>query len=120
MTGARQRSQLAIRNPFLKREGALVAVVFAAGQNDCRTGDTLMMAFRVGLRECLELMDDRLHVGVSVAFGKEVCKEVRQRSRAERGAQVLEGIRPAIIDAIGSVVGDSPLGKFLVRIVTGS
>ena len=120
MARAWQSSQLAIGYALLKRERPLMAVVFAAGQNDCRTGDTLMVAFGIGLRQCLELMNDRLHVGVSIALGKEVCKEVRQRRRAKRRAKIFEGVSPAIIDAIGRVIGDSAFSKFLVRVVTGS
>lgn len=115
-----QCSQLAIGYAFLKRERPLVAVVLAAGQNDCRTGDTLMMPFGIGLRQRFELMNDRLHVSVAIALGKEVCKEVRQRCRAKRRAKIFERVSPAIIDAIGRVIGDSALGKFLIRIVTGS
>ena len=120
VAGARQCSQLTIGYARLQREGALMAVVFAAGQNDRRTGDTLMMAFRVGRRERFELMDDGLHVCVLIAFNEEVRKEVRQGSRAKRRTEIFERVGPAIIEAAGLVVGDPPLREFLVGVVTGA
>ena len=45
-----------------------------------------MMAFGIGLRECFELVDDRLHVGVFVAFAEKICEEVRQWRRTKRRA----------------------------------
>ena len=80
VAGARQCSQLTVRYARLKCESALMAVVFAAGQNDRWAGDTLMMLLGVGLRQCLELVDDRLHVGVLIAFGEKIREEMRQRS----------------------------------------
>src|SRR5262245_34044096 len=97
-----------------------MTVVLAAGQNDRRTGDTLMMAVRIRLRERFELMDDRFHVGVSVAFAEKVRKEVRQWSGAKRRAEIFERVSPAIVDASGRVIIDPPFGEFLVRIVTGA
>jgi hypothetical protein len=86
MAGAGQSLQLTIGYACLQRESTLMAVVLAAGQNDRRTGDTLMMAVRIRLRQRFELMDDRFHVGVSVAFAEKVRKEVRQWSGAKRRA----------------------------------
>lgn len=86
VAGARQCSQLAIGYACLERECALMAVVLATAQNDCRAGDTLVVTVGIRLRECFELVDDRLHVGVLVALGKEVRKEVRQWGGAKRGA----------------------------------
>src|SRR4030095_6605727 len=83
VAGPRQSPQLAIRYTRFKREGSLMAAVLAAGQDDRRTGDALMMAFGIGLRERFELVDDCLHVGVFIAFGEEISKEMRQRCRAK-------------------------------------
>jgi hypothetical protein len=63
-----------------------MAVVFAAGQNDRRAGDALVVVFGVGLSQCFELMDDRLDVGVLIAFCEEVRKEMCQWSSAKGGA----------------------------------
>ena len=120
VAGSRQSFQLAIRYDRLEREGALMAAVFAAGQDDRGAGDALMMAFGIGLCESFELVDDRLHIGVFIAFGEEVRKEMRQRCGAKRRAQIFERVGPAIVDAIGRVVGDSSLGEFLVGVVTGA
>jgi hypothetical protein len=84
VAGAGQSLQLAIGYACLQRESTLMAVVLAAGQNDRRTGDTLMMAVRIRLRQRFELMDDRFNVGVFVAFGEKVRKEVRQWSGSKR------------------------------------
>ena len=97
-----------------------MAAVLAAGQDYRRTGDVLMMAFGIGLRERFELVDDRLHVGVFVAFGEEVRKEMRHRCGAKRRAQILERVGPAIVDTVGRVVGDSSLSEFLVGVVTSA
>ena len=75
MAGSRQRFQLAIGYERLEREGALMAAVLAAGQDDRRTGDPLMMAFGIGLGERFELVDNRLYVGVLVAFGERFAKK---------------------------------------------
>src|SRR5262245_9595737 len=116
MAGSRQRFQFAIGYERLQRKRSLMAVVLAAGQNDRRTADTLMMTFWIGLRERFELVNDRLHVGVLVAFGKKIGEEMSQRSGAKRRTQILERVGPAIVDAIGRVVGDPSLGEFLVGV----
>ena len=91
-----------------------MAAILATGQDDRRTGDALVMAFGIGLCKRFELVDDRLHVGVLVAFGEEVGKEVRQRRGAKRRAQILERVGPAIVDAVGRVVGDPSLVNSLL------
>ena len=71
------------------------------------------MALRVGLLHGFELVDDRLRVGELVALGEKVGEEMRQRRGAKRRAQILERVGPAIVDAVGRVIIDPPLGKFL-------
>lgn len=83
VAGSGQSFQFAIRDERLEREGALMAIVLAAGQDYCRTGDALVMALRIGLRERFELVDDRLHVGVFVALGEKVGEEMCHRCRAK-------------------------------------
>ena len=41
--------QFTVRYAFLQREGALMAIVLAAGQNDRRAGDALEKPLRIGL-----------------------------------------------------------------------
>ena len=76
VAGSRQNLQLAVGYTSLKREGSLMAAVFAACQDYRRTGDALMMTIGIGLLECFELMDDRLHVGVFVPLGEKVGEEM--------------------------------------------
>lgn len=118
MARAWQCFQFALRYAFLQREGPLMAIIFAAGQNNRRTGDALEKPFRVRLCQRSELMDDALDIGVSVAFGEKVREKMRQRSRAKGCAQVFEGVGPAVSDSIGSVVGDSSFGEFFARVVS--
>src|SRR5918994_977266 len=120
MAGSGQDLQLAIGDTRLEREGPLVAGVLAAGQDYSRTGDALMMAVRLGLLESFELVDDRFQIRKFVAFSEKVRKEMRQRRRPKRRAQILERVRPAIVYAVGRVGLDPPLGKFLGGIVTGA
>ena len=110
--------QFTVRYAFLEREGALMAIILAAGQNDRWTGDALEKTFRVRLRQRFELMDDGLYIGVPVAFAEKVREKMRQRSRAKGCAQVFEGVGPAVIDAVGRVVGNSSFGEFLARVVS--
>ena len=57
MASAGQDFQFAIRDARLEREAAWMTTVFAAGQNDCRAADTLMMIFGIRLRESFKLVD---------------------------------------------------------------
>lgn len=115
----RQGFQFTVRYAFLQREGALMTVILAAGQNDGRAGDALEKPFRVGLCQRFELMDDGLDIGVPIAFREKVREKVRQRSRAKGGAQVFERVGPAVINTVGSVVSNPSFGEFLARIVAG-
>ncbi len=83
MAGSRQSLQLAIGDARLKSKRALMGTVLAPGQDDRWTGDALVMAFRVGLLESLELVNDRLHTGEPVAFGEKIREEMRQRRCAK-------------------------------------
>lgn len=78
-----QGFQFAFRYALLQCESALMAIVLTAGQNNCRAGNALEESIGVGLGQCFELMDDGLHIGVSVAFGEEVGKKVRHWGRAK-------------------------------------
>lgn len=115
----RQGFQFTVRYAFLEREGALMAVILAAGQNDRRAGDALKKPFRVGLCQRFKLMDDGLYVGVPIAFREKVREKVRQWSRAKGCAQIFERVGPAVVNTVGSVVGNSSFGEFLIRIVAG-
>src|SRR5690242_11073537 len=103
MTGARQRSELAVRDAFLQDEGALMRRVLAAGQDRRRTGDLLEMPLPLGLLNGAELVDDGFDIGLVVALGEKLGEVMRHRCRAEGSAQILEGIVPAVIDALAPV-----------------
>src|SRR3954452_23320339 len=75
VSSPRQHLQLAVLDPLLKREGMLVGVVLAAGQDDRRAGDLRLVIFRVRRRMRLELMDDRIEVAGSVSLREHVGKE---------------------------------------------
>jgi len=120
MAGSGQSFQFAIWYPRFEREGALVAAVLTAGQDDRRAGDALMVAVRIGLCESLELVDDGLHIGVFITFAEKVGEEMRQRRRAKPRTQILERIGPAIIDAVGSIIIDAPFGEFFSGVVAGA
>jgi hypothetical protein len=79
-----------------------------------------MVIVRIGLRQRLELIDDRLHVGLWIALGKHVGEKMRQRRRAERRAQILERVAPAVVDALLTVGRDATYRELLARIVTGA
>src|SRR5919108_2668723 len=97
-----------------------MGAVLTSGQNDCRTGDALMMTLRIGLLESFELVNDRLHIGEFVSFGEKVCEEMCQRRCTKRWAQILESVCPAVVYAIRRVGVDPSLGKFLGRVVAGA
>ncbi len=120
VAGAGQDFQLAVWYARLEREGAWMAAVFAAGKDNHRAGDVLVMAFGVRLSECAELMNDGFGVGVLVAFGEHVGEEMRHRRDAKRGAHVFKRVAPTIADAFGAVIIDAFLGEFFGRVVAGA
>src|SRR3954469_20001309 len=75
MSSPRQHLQFAVLDPLLEREGVLVGVVLAAGQNDRRAGDLRLVILRVGPRLGLELMDNRVDVAKLIALAEHVGKE---------------------------------------------
>ena len=85
VTGAVQDFHLAARYAPLEREGARVCMVFAAAEDQCRASDARMMIGRVGICRRLELINDRLQVGLCVALGEQRCKKVRQRVARKAG-----------------------------------
>ena len=78
----------------------------------------VIVRFRPGQR--LELVDDRLHIAMRIAFGEHVSKEVCQRGRTERGAQILKGVAPAIADTLFAVGRDAMLGELPAGIIAGA
>src|SRR4029079_2876109 len=106
MTGAMQDPHLALRNEILERERGLMRSIFASGQDDGRTPDSGEMVCGLCCLEGVELTDDRVEISRRIAFGKHVGKIHRQRSVAERWAEVLERVIPAIIDTAFGVVLD--------------
>jgi len=120
VAGAGQDFQLAVWYARLEREGAWMAAVFAAGKDNHRAGDVLVMAFGVRLSECAELMNDGFGVGVLVAFGEHVGEEVRHRCHAKRCAHVFERVAPAIGNALGAVIINALLSELFGRVVAGA
>src|SRR5262245_20923590 len=94
--------------------------VLAASQNDRRAGDAWMEIVPFRLGQCLELIDDRLHVGMLISLGEHIGKEMCQWSRTERRAQILESVAPAIVDALLLVGGDAMLGELPPGIIPGA
>src|SRR5262245_32811876 len=74
--------------------------------------------FRLSQR--LELVDDRLHVGLRVSLGEHIGKEMCQWSRTERRAQILKSVAPAIVDALLLVGGDAMLRELPPGIIPGA
>src|SRR5262245_16147326 len=70
VAGAVQDLHLAVRDTILERKRGLVGAVLAAGQNDRRAGNTRMMVLGIRALMRVELVDDRLDVGVRIAFGE--------------------------------------------------
>src|SRR5262249_19638097 len=100
MAGAVENLHLATGNARLQGGGGGVRVVLAAAQDDGRAGDAGMVIVGIRLRQRLELIKNRLQVGVRIALGEHVGEEARYRRGAEGGAQILEGIAPAVVDAV--------------------
>src|SRR5665213_2470343 len=120
MAGARQHLELAAGNERLQREGALMGAVLATGQDHRRTEDAREMAFRLGLLQRLELTEDGVQIGGVVALDEQIREEMRQRRRTKTRAQILEGVGPAIADAVLRIGLDPPPGEVLARIVAGA
>src|SRR5262245_8765861 len=97
-----------------------MAVVLAAGEDNRRTRNALKVTFGIGLCQRSELVDDRFHISVSVAFAEKIRKEMRQRRRTKRRAHIFERVGPAIVDALGRVIIDAPLGELFVWVVAGA
>src|SRR5579872_7623187 len=110
--GAMKNFHLAARDAGLECRRTGVRAIFAARQDDRRAGNPRMMILRIGYRRSLELIDDRLQVGLRVALGEHLGEKMRQRRRTERRAQVLERKIPAILDAARRIAGDA-LGRVL-------
>src|SRR5438045_9575837 len=79
-----------------------------------------MVIVRFWSSQRLELVDDRLHVAMRVAFGEQVSKEVRQRGRTERGAQIRKRVAPAIADTLFAVGRDAMLGELPAGVIAGA
>src|SRR5579864_4454110 len=120
MAGARQSPELATGDAVLQHEGAGMCPIFAPGQDHRRCGDALEMADGLGLPQRLELPDDGLKVGPAVPLAKKVGEVMRERRCAKGGAQILEGVVPAMADAIGAVGLDSAVREFLAWIVASA
>src|SRR5262249_48818930 len=70
--------------------------------------------------QCLELIDDRLYVGMGVAFGEHGGKEMCHRRRPKRRAQILERVAPTIADALLPVGCDAMFRELPARVVPGA
>src|SRR5215510_14859314 len=117
MSGSRQYLHLAAGNARLQRKRALVRAVLAAAEDDGRARDPGLVIVAVALRMRLELMNDRRQVAVRIALGEHVSKELRHRRRAKCGAEIIEGVAPAVVDALLPVGRDAAMRELLAWVV---
>src|SRR5690242_492577 len=120
MAGAVQDLHLAAGDALLERRRAWMRGVFAAGEDDGRAFYARVVILGVRLGQRLKLINDRLRVGVRVAPSEQIGEVVRQRRGAERRAEILERVTPAVIDALRGVGGDAARGELLAGIVAGA
>ena len=120
MAGAREHFQLAVGHAGLEREGARMAAIFSAGENDHRTRDAFVMAFGIGLGQSAELVNDRFRIRMFVALAEHVGEEMRHRCHAKRRAHIFERVAPAVTNSLRGIIIDTLLGEFFGRIIAGA
>src|SRR5262249_48487199 len=120
MAGAVEDLQFAAGDALLQRGSGPVRVVLATGDDDGWTGDLGVMPVWLGLLISLELGDDGVDIAEPIAIGEQVGEEMGHRRRAERGAEVLKGVAPAIADAVFLISRDAWRDELLLRVVAGA
>src|SRR5215472_11089071 len=113
-------SQFAAGDALLQCKRSLMRVVLASSDDDGRTGNFGMVIVRLRLPVGLELGDDGSDIAEHVATGKQVGEEMCHRRRPESGAKVLEGIAPAVADALLLIGLDPWWNEVFLWIVAGA
>src|SRR6516165_10634503 len=102
--------QLATGNARLQRKRVLMGRLLAAAEDDRRADDAGLGVRGIRLRMRLELADDGCEIAMTIALGKDVRKEARHGRRPKGGAEIIECVRPTVVDAVLLVGCDAAMG----------